>query len=356
MRIDLVVNPDYHERMTHSLTDIIDHPDFLRRAMRATKIAVVVAIVALVLSMLIFDHEPDSFSVIDRAVELAGDGKQARVTGFITAATTAELIRILLEKRGGYLSNDVGPPGVLMDNVPNWEWGVLVQIRDMADSLRNDFSRSQSQSVENPDLIELDNRMRIDNETWMFPAAENEYSDAAAALSRYVVELSVVSAAETQFFARADNLGSWLGLVEKRLGDLSQRLGASVGQARVNTDLAGDVDAEQSTEAPAVVVVKTPSLQIDDVFYEARGGTWALIHLLRAIEYDFAAVLEKKNALISLRQIIRELEGTQETIWSPIVLNGNGFGLLTNHSLIMASYISRANAGVIDLKSLLERG
>jgi hypothetical protein len=39
-----------------------------------------------------------------------------------------------------------------------------------------------------------------------------------------------------------------------------------------------------------------------------------------------------------------------------VILNGKGFGLLTNHSLIMASYISRANAGIIDLKSLLERG
>ena len=35
---------------------------------------------------------------------------------------------------------------------------------------------------------------------------------------------------------------------------------------------------------------------------------------------------------------------------------GKGFGFVANHSLVMASYISRANAAVIDLKSLLERG
>ena len=38
---------------------------------------------------------------------------------------------------------------------------------------------------------------------------------------------------------------------------------------------------------------------------------WALLHFLRAVEQDFAPVLEKKNALVSLRQIIRELEATQ---------------------------------------------
>ena len=67
-------------------------------------------------------------------------------------------------------------------------------------------------------------------------------------------------------------------------------------------------------------------------------------------------MLENKNALISLRQIVRELEGTQEPIWSPIILNGSGFGLFANHSLVMASYISRANAALIDLRSLLEQG
>ena len=90
--------------------------------------------------------------------------------------------------------------------------------------------------------------------------------------------------------------------------------------------------------------------------YEARGTTWALIHFLKAVEIDFADVLAKKNARVSLQQIIRELEATQQTIMSPVVLNGSGFGLFANHSLVMASYVSRANAGIIDLRELLARG
>jgi hypothetical protein len=92
------------------------------------------------------------------------------------------------------------------------------------------------------------------------------------------------------------------------------------------------------------------------VFYEARGSAWALLHLLRAVEVDFADVLRNKNAEVSLRQIIRELEATQEPMWSPMVLNGTGFGPLANHSLVMASYISRANAALIDLRALLAQG
>ena len=45
---------------------------------------------------------------------------------------------------------------------------------------------------------------------------------------------------------------------------------------------------------------------------------------------DFADVLAKKNATISVRQIIRELEAAQEPLWSPMVLNGSGYGVLAN--------------------------
>jgi hypothetical protein len=39
-----------------------------------------------------------------------------------------------------------------------------------------------------------------------------------------------------------------------------------------------------------------------------------------------------------------------------MVLNGTEFGLVANHSLVMASYISRANAAIIDLRKLLSQG
>ena len=102
--------------------------------------------------------------------------------------------------------------------------------------------------------------------------------------------------------------------------------------------------------------MKTPWLQIDDVFYEARGATWALMHFLQAIEIDFEQVLADKNAGASLSQIIRELEASQRSVFFPIILNGSGFGIVANHSLTMANYISRANAAIIDLRSLLAQG
>lgn len=288
--------------------------------------------------------------------DLAAPPTAGTVTGATTTQTLLYLTQTLMDKPGGYLANDMTLPGVFMDNIPNWEYGVLVQVRDLSRAMRKDFSRSQSQSTEDKDLAIAEPQFNFDSESWFLPSTEGEYRTGMKALSRYLERLADRQQGQAQFYARADNLTRWLGDVETRLGSLSQRLSASVGQRRLNTDLAGDSAATQSTFSASELEIKTPWSEIDDVFYEARGASWALIQLLRAVEVDFAPVLEKKNALVSLRQIIRELESTQETVWSPIIMNGSGFGLVANHSLVMASYISRANAAIIDLRGLLTQG
>lgn len=307
-----------------------------------------------------WSFEPSTFDVKANAkAQLSAaspTGVPEDVPGYTVTATLITVAETLMDKPGGYLSNDVTPPSVLLDNMPSWEFGALEMVRDMALSMRKDFSRSQSQSLENPQLIKAQPKFNIDSRSWLFPSAESQYQEAIEFLADYRNELVDPAQGDSQFYTRADNLREWLKQVEKRLGSMSQRLSASVGSERVNTDLAGDSAASNSTPRPSALQNKTSWWQLDDVFYEARGATWALLHLLKAVEVDFADVLEKKNALVSLRQIIRELEATQQTIWSPMILNGSGFGMLANHSLVMANYISRANAAIIELSELLNQG
>lgn len=299
---------------------------------------------------------PDNFNVQEKSLAQAKSLNTAPVTGFTTTHTLIEVSQTLLNKPGGYMSNDIMPPTVFLDNMPAFEFGALEMIRDLALVLKKDFSRSQSQSLENKYLKIAQPKFNYDHASWALPSTEDEYQKGIDALIEYRNSLADTNQNDAQFYARADNLTDWLNEVEKRLGSLSQRLSASVGQERVNTDLAGDTAAAQSTSAPSQLQVKTSWWQIDDVFYEARGASWALLHFLKAVEIDFAATLQKKNAQMSLKQIIRELEATQETVWSPMILNGSGFGMLANHSLVMANYISRANAAIIDLNKLLIQG
>lgn len=291
---------------------------------------------------LYWDHEPDGFDVRAITARMAEANGQDVVVGYTTTATLIQVAETLMEKRGGYLSNDVMPPGVLMDNVPNWEYGVLVQVRDMARAMRQNFSRAQTQSLEDRDLTVAEPQFNFDSESWALPATETEYTSGSHALRNYLKRLSAPNA-DARFYARADNLRIWLGDVESRLGSLSRRLSESAG--KVNVDENGN-----RTE------IKNPWGEIDDIFYEARGTSWALMHLLKAVAIDFRDILEKKNALVSLNQIISELEQTQASLWSPVILNGSGFGIFANHSLSMASYLSRTNASLVELRNLLSQG
>ena len=189
------------------------------------------------------------------------------------------------------------------------------------------------------------------------PAANcARYRTAIDGLVDYRDRLVGLEEPPAEFYARADNLREWLDQVEKRLGSVSNRLGKSVVDSRINESLAGDASAEAAQPQPDAVVARTPWYEVDDIFFEARGTAWALVHFFRAAEFDFAHVLEDKNAEASVRQIIRELEASLDPLRSPMVLNGGGYGLTANHSLVMANYLARANAAVINLRELLDQG
>jgi hypothetical protein len=297
-----------------------------------------------------WSRTPDVFWVNEKP-----DGERT-VIGYSTTDTLIRVAETLLDKPGGYLTNDKMPPSVILDNIPNWEFGVLQQVRDLARVIRNDYSRSQSQSKEDSDVSVAEPLFFFDTDSWILPPTESEYREAIKGFTKYRDRLAGIGEPEAQFYARADNLREWLAQVEKRLGSLSRRLGDSVATDVINTDLAGDPAAEANTSLGDRVDVRTSWFEIDDIFFEARGASWALIHFFRAAEFDFAQVLADKNAEASVRQIIRELEASLEPLTSPIVLNGGGFGLFANHSLVMANYMARANAAVINLRELLDRG
>lgn len=292
---------------------------------------------------------PDIFWVDDQS-----EGQ--KVVGYATVDTLVKVAEALLDKPGGYLTNDKTPPGVFLDNTPNWELGVLQQVRDVARVIRNDYSRSQSQSREDVDISIAEPKFFFSNNSWILPPTESRYREGIEGFARYRDRLAGIEQPDAQFFARADNLREWLAQVEKRLGSLSRRLGDSVAMDVINTDLAGDSAAEANTTLPDRVPVRTGWFEIDDIFFEARGTAWALVHFFRAAELDFAQVLADKNARTSVRQIIRELEASLKPLHSPVILNGGGFGLFANHSLVMANYLARANAAVINLRELLDQG
>jgi hypothetical protein len=271
------------------------------------------------------------------------------IVGLATTSTLITVTETLWNKPGGYLANDMLPPGVWLDNMPHWELGVILQVRDMVHMLRVSFSQSSENRLVDDDLQKAEVRLNFDSHSWLFPAAESPYAAGVEHLEKYASRLSKGENADAYFFADAQHLNDYLAGVEFRLKNLAQRLTASVG-ATIDGDIAVNAVNDSSVNG---LYKKTDWLKTDDVFYEARGSAWALIALLRAVEVDFFGVLNEKNAFANYEQILRELEATQQPLYSPIILNGEGFGFVANHSLIMASYISRTQFAIADCRRLL---
>ena len=147
-----------------------------------------------------WSRTPDLFWVTKKT-----EGERT-VVGYSTTDTIVRVAETLLDKPGGYLSNDRLPPSVFLDNMPNWEYGVLQQVRDLARVTRNDFSRSQSQSREDPDLAAAEPAFFVDHTSWVLPRPESEYRAALEGFRRYRDRLAGVGQPDAQFFSRADNI------------------------------------------------------------------------------------------------------------------------------------------------------
>jgi hypothetical protein len=321
-----------------------------------------VSLIALIVLGGWWGAEPDTFDVREKAVEyMQQSGTEDMPIGFVYTNTLAHMIEVLMEKPGGYISNDVAPPGLFLDNIRSWEYGALVMIRDGTTALRNHFARDQSQSMEDKDLSLAEPYFYYEPNSWALPSTESEYDKGVEALHKYMQRLQNPNAGQrrAQFYSRADSLWAYLEVVIKRLGGLSTRLTASTdrfaGAAGILYDPNNQI-APQFTEEKTKGVGKTPWLLIDDVFYEARGACWALLHILQAIKIDFGDIILDKRAMNTVDNMIHAMENALTPILSPMVLNGGGFGMFANYSLAMANYIARANAAALDLRDLMDKG
>ena len=308
--------------------------------------------------------EPETFNVQDEAL-IRMTNKDPEFTslpiGHVYTNTLAHIAEVLMGKPGGYISNDVAPPGLFLDNIRSWEYGALVMLRDGTTALRNHFARDQSQSIEDKDLSMAEPYFYYEPNSWALPSTESEYDKGVKYLHVYMHRLQNPKANQrrAQFYSRADNLWTYLEVVIKRLGSLSTRLTASTdrfaGAAGVLYDPSGQV-APTNMEERTKGVGKTPWLLIDNIFYEARGESWALLHILQAIKVDFGDIILDKRAMNTLDNMIHALDNALTPILSPMVLSGDGFGVTANYSLTMANYIARANAAALDLRDLMNKG
>ncbi|MDT8896127.1 DUF2333 family protein [Halomonas sp. I1] len=277
-----------------------------------------------------WSRTPANFDVEQAVAEQRGSGTAAR--GAVTVAGLRTTLATLLDKPGGYLRNDVAPPGLWLDNMPAWEHGVLRQARGLVAAM----PAMANGSTEAPESAATS--LRGDGRDWLYPSTEHHLRQALDELDAYLMRFEESGSAG--FGDGGQGLATWLSGVAEALDGLGGRLSASVGDKERLAELG--VPAASLPES-------TPWYRVDNVFFEARGQAWALRHLLAAVRRDQADVLEAAGLSERWDALTVELERSQRRLWSPVVLNGSGFGIFANHSLVMASHVLRARDLVREL-------
>ncbi len=383
-----------------------------QRFMRVAGIALVVYLgVNLGLSIW-WSREPPIFDTLEEARTHAiaqkhiAEGADLPM-GYHTVHTAQRLIDTLLDKPGGLLVNDMFPPATYgavpwrvedaygvrrwkavrvrwLDNIPNWEYGALVAVRDIVLVLMLDMTRYRGQSEGPPEIRRAFQRINIDHTSWILPSAESQYTVARDELEAYLEALSRPGRERAPFFVRQDNLAEYFRYVERRLGETAIALRASAGdylydpRALTSFGYAHEQIAPQQTlerpeeerpqwEPPLAgreevldssrrLVRKTPWLEIDDVFFEARGTAFALYHLLLAVRDDFEQVIDGQRAMGQMNRALSELHAALQPIRTPMIMAGRDYSITPNHSITLAAYLAQAHLAVADLRSLMSMG
>ncbi len=339
---------------------------WLRRSLRGLSgLAILIVTVCMYISRIPPVFDVDARARV-RAMEMGhidADSTRRLPTGYTTVATTIELAEWLLDpRRGGYLSNDRFSPAIFVDNICNFEYGMVIQLRDFVHSLRQDFSRSRAQSLEREELIEAEARFNFNHNSWIIPSTESQYREGIKFLEIYLEAIAKSGPESRTFVARQDQLEGWLRRQQFRLGSFGFRMRQNATTYQFNPFLdRSDILREVGEEGESFLDQYDPDRTThwrmrDDEFYEIRGSVYVMYHTMLALRTDYESILNDFNGMGLMNRILSELYAASKPMVSPVVLNGSEYGFVHNHSLTMAAHVTKAHLAIQDLRILLRGG
>ncbi len=257
--------------------------------------------------------------------------------------------KLIEQLYSNWMPNDLFWPTVLLDNMPNYQIGVLEVVRYNSRVLRDNISRMRTTDKLDPMAEGAFTALSNDPYKWWFPRAENKWKKAHEDLE--VFYLNFV-AGESHFYPRADNLAVLLEQYISLMGGVNTRL---VNAPRdLNEVLNVDHDEKNGPKIPEMVDVDIPWYIIDDNFYYAQGVAYALYASFKAIRVDFIDVLKDKNSLQLVDKIIENLSRCD---FEPLVVfNGDLESIFANHSLNLSGVFNDARQKVNSLIVSLKQG
>jgi len=280
--------------------------------------------------MLITHKIDDNIRFESTTTDMPGNGSRA-------VAMATALIEREVDLNGWVANDPFFMPGALLDNMPNFQLGMIHALGRFAFELVDQLGRTRGSSQTDSDLQEAAGLLQYSGTKWIFdfstsllPTAksEDQYRKARKALLSYNRRLGEGKAV---FERRADNLLSTLDRIALDLGSSSAAL-----DRRIIDGSSGWIDTEA-----------------DDLFYSVKGQAYAYHMILRELRHDYANIVRDKELAASWDQMLGSFAAAA-TLKPLVVLNGKPDGmLLPNHLASMGFHLLRARTQIREISNIL---
>lgn len=268
-----------------------------------------------------------------------------KVKGALFVRTNQVLIEQMYRN---WLPNDIFWPTVLLDNMPNFQLGVLEVVRYNTRVLRDNLTRMRTTDTLDPLAEKTFTALSNDPNKWWFPSAESKWKLAGKSLGDYYQNLI---SGKSNFYPRADNLVELLNQYLSLMGGVNTRLINAPGDVKA---VVAVEDEKETVKRPKMVEVQIPWRRIDDNFYYAQGVAYALNESFKAIRIDFLDVLTDKN---SVKLVDKILENLGRCNFEPLfIFNGDPDSIFANHSLNLSGMFNDARQKINSLTVALMQG
>lgn len=228
-------------------------------------------------------------------------------------------------------------PSALLDNMPNFQKGIMAALGRFAFELTDQLGRTRGSSQADPDLQSAAGLLQYAPDVWVWdpsvsfwPTATSEaqYRKAAGALASYNRRLAAGAAV---FDRRADNLLATLDRIALDLGSTSAVI---------------DQHLREKSGFPI-------HNDADDVFYSVKGQMYAYYVVLSGLEKDFEPLIRERELAKPWAQMMESLkEGIEVRPW--VVINGAPDSqLVPCHLCAQGFYLLRARTQIREVTNIL---
>lgn len=240
--------------------------------------------------------------------------------------------------QNGWVSNDpVFKPGAFLDNMSNYQTGIISAIARFSYELVDQLGRTRGSSAVDPDLQEVSGLLQYAGNIWwwnpstsLMPVATSE-QQYTKAMEQMIVYNERLARGAAVFEKRSDNLLATLDRISLDLGASS-----------------ASIDAYVKSGFGCVL-----DFGADDLFFNVKGQAYAYRLILKALRKDFAEIITSRDIASSWD----EMETSFDSIISmdPIIISNcavDGF-LFQNHLTAEGFYLLRARTQLKEITNIL---